>query len=77
MPTKNPRVQVVLEKPLYEALHSLAEEEGVSLSLKARDLIRDALENLEDVSLAGLVEERSRKPARLLPLSKVESRLRR
>lgn len=49
MPTKNPRVNVVLEKPLFKSLSRLAKKEGVSLSLKARDLIKDALEIQEDL----------------------------
>lgn len=48
MPTKNPRLNVVLELPLYHAIQQLAKRDGVSLSLKARDLIRDALESYED-----------------------------
>ena len=40
MATKNPRLNVVLEAPLYSSLRSLAQKERVSLSLKARDLIR-------------------------------------
>jgi len=37
MPTKNPRINVVLEKPLYNSIERLAKKEGVSLSLKVRD----------------------------------------
>lgn len=44
MATKNPRLQVVLEKPLYHAVAFMAKSEKVSLSLKARDLIREAIE---------------------------------
>jgi predicted DNA-binding ribbon-helix-helix protein len=40
VPAKNPRVNVVLEKPLYNALHDLAEDEGVSMSMLMRDLVR-------------------------------------
>lgn len=75
MATKNPRLQVVLEKPLYDAVASLAKREGVSLSLKARDLIREALEHLEDIALADIVRERAAKPARLLTQEELESRL--
>lgn len=75
MPTKHPRLNVVLEEPLYRAITLLAKEEGVSLSLKARDLIRDAIEHLEDVGLAMIVEERAKRPAQLLKLKEVESRL--
>lgn len=34
LPAKNPRVNVVLEKPLYEALRRLAKRDGVSLPEK-------------------------------------------
>lgn len=60
MPTKNPRVNVVLERPLYDALGRLARREGASLSTKARDLLRDALEAYEDLALAKIAEERER-----------------
>lgn len=60
MPAKNPRVNVVLERPLYEALRRLARREGTSLSLKARDLLRDALETYEDMELGRMAEARER-----------------
>jgi metal-responsive CopG/Arc/MetJ family transcriptional regulator len=60
MPTKNPRVNVVLEKPLYEAVCRLAEKEKISLSLKIRDLVREALEAEEDAALAAFAEEREK-----------------
>lgn len=60
MPTKNPRVNVVLEKPLYESVRRLAEKDDVSLSLKIRDLVREALEAQEDAALAQFAEEREK-----------------
>ncbi len=60
MPTKNPRVNMVLERTLFEALRRLAERDGVSLSLKARDLIREAIESSEDVALGRVARERAR-----------------
>jgi len=60
MPAKNPRVNVVLERPLYEALTRLARRDGTSLSLKARDLLREALETYEDLALDQIAEERER-----------------
>ena len=60
MPAKNPRVNVVLERPLYDALGRLARREGSSLSTKARDLLRDALEAYEDLALTKVAEERER-----------------
>jgi hypothetical protein len=60
MPTKNPRVNVVLEEPLYEGLSRWAKRDGVSLSLKVRDLVKEALEAQEDRSLVLIAEERER-----------------
>ena len=60
MPTKNPRINVVLEKPLYDSIKCLAKKDGVSLSLKARDLIKEALEIQEDVALSHFAEKRER-----------------
>ncbi|MFQ5541900.1 MAG: antitoxin, RHH family protein [Candidatus Binatia bacterium] len=60
MPTNNPRVNVVLERPLYETLRRVAKRDGVSLSLKVRDLVREALEASEDVVLDELAQERER-----------------
>lgn len=58
MPTKNPRINVVLEKPLYQEVQYLANKEGVSLSLKVRDLIKEALETYEDIFLSEFAESR-------------------
>ena len=60
MPTKNPRINVVLEKPLYNNVERLAERDGVSLSLKVRDLVKEALEIEEDIGLAQLAEIREK-----------------
>ena len=60
MPAKNPRVNVVLERPVYDALGRLARREGTSLSTTARDLLRHALETQEDLALAEIAEERER-----------------
>jgi hypothetical protein len=69
VPTKNPRVNVVLERPLYDALGRLARREGASLSTKARDLLRDALETHEDVALAEIAVERERSLGRTRTLT--------
>ena len=60
MPTTSPRVNVVLERPLYRALRKLALKDGVSLSTKLRDLVREALEEYEDACLVRLAEEREK-----------------
>jgi len=60
MPTVSPRVNVVLEKPLYARLKKLARKDGVSLSTMVRDLVRDALEQYEDACLVRLAEKREK-----------------
>ncbi len=72
MPTTNPRVNVVFERPLYEFLQQVAERDGVSLSLKVRDLVREGLEASEDVILDELAQKRERSFDRSRALSHKE-----
>jgi plasmid stability protein len=58
LPTTNLRINVVLEEPVYEGLHRWAKRDGVSLSVKVRDLLKDALEAEEDRALADLAKDR-------------------
>ena len=58
MPTKNPRINIVLEEPLYKLIREMAEKDGLSMSNLSRDLIREALELREDYALVTLAEER-------------------
>jgi len=60
MPAKNPRINVVLEKPLYAVVEHLAKKDKVSLSLKVRDLVKEALEIEEDISLSAVAEKREK-----------------
>lgn len=49
MPTRNPRLMVVLEPPLYHWIKETAKKEGLSLSLMIRDMIKDAYQEKEDL----------------------------
>lgn len=60
MPARNPRVNVVLEKPLYEAVDHLARKEGISLSTAVRDLVKEAIGIREDIDLARFAETREK-----------------
>ncbi len=60
MPTKNPRINVVLDRYIYDVVNKLAKKEGVSLSLKARDLLNEALEIYEDTILDETASEREK-----------------
>jgi hypothetical protein len=56
MATKMPRLNVVLEEPVYFTIVKMAKREGISLSTKARDLIKQALEYCEDAYWTGQVK---------------------
>ena len=49
MPAKNPRLNVVLDREIFEALDEISRKKGISRSLLARDLIKEALEIYEDI----------------------------
>jgi len=69
MPTKNPRVNIVVEPSLYSVMHDLATSEGISMSTIARDLIREAIDLREDVSLAAFADTRMKSFDRKAALS--------
>lgn len=58
MPASNPRINVVLDAFLYKNVQFLAKKDGVSLSTKVRDLLKEALEVQEDIYLATFAEGR-------------------
>ncbi|MBM3306063.1 MAG: antitoxin, RHH family protein [Candidatus Aminicenantes bacterium] len=60
MPTKNPRVNVVMEESLYVTLKELARRDDVSVSLKARDLLKEAVAEEEDAYWARMAAEREK-----------------
>ncbi len=60
MPTKNARVNVVMEKPLHTVVSGLAKREGISMSMVVRELVKEALELREDIALVRIAEEREK-----------------
>jgi sigma54-dependent transcription regulator len=76
MPTTLPRISTVLERPIYGAVAMLAKRDGVSLSQKARDLLIEALELIEDAGLEAIVERRRKNMGKSLPLAEVKRRFR-
>ena len=76
MPSTHPRINTVLEPPVYEAVKRLATQDGVSLSQKVRDLVREALELLEDAALEEIVKQRRKNQARSIPHAEVKRRFR-
>jgi predicted DNA-binding protein len=73
MPSKNPRVNVVLDDHLFRNVQLLAKREGVSLSTKVRDLVKEALEIQEDLYLASFAETRERTFKKSVALSHEET----
>ncbi|HTZ17260.1 MAG TPA: hypothetical protein VMB78_02345 [Dissulfurispiraceae bacterium] len=60
MPTKNPRINVVLTRKIYADVQMLSKSRGRSMSSVVEDLIGDALEIQEDLALVALAEERKK-----------------
>ncbi len=60
MSTQLPRLNVVLEPSIYKVIYRLSKKEGLSMSLIARDLLREALLLHEDAFWAKQAEEREK-----------------
>jgi len=60
MPARNPRINVLLNEQVYLEVRFLAKKEGVSISNKASDLIKEALEIEEDLILADFANNREK-----------------
>ncbi|PIQ82614.1 MAG: antitoxin, RHH family protein [Candidatus Omnitrophica bacterium CG11_big_fil_rev_8_21_14_0_20_64_10] len=60
MATKQPRLNVVLEPSTYGSIRSLSKREGLSMSLVARDLIREALCLYEDAFWSKEAQKREK-----------------
>jgi len=64
--SKASRVLTTLEEPLFKTVTMLAKRDGVSLSQKVRDLIRNAIELDEDSALSSLVQDRKKQGGRFI-----------
>jgi predicted DNA-binding protein len=60
MPTKNARINVVVEKPLYAVIDEISKERGISKSMVVRDLVMQAIELREDMALVRFADEREK-----------------
>lgn len=58
MPTKKPRLIVTLEPSLYKKVKAMSKTNGTTLSMTARDLIREACEDIEELGLGALARKR-------------------
>ncbi len=59
MPTKNPRLNIVLEPDIYQVCKEIAHKQGVSISSAAKNLLLQALEFYEDAHWAKIAEKRA------------------
>lgn len=60
MATKKPRLLVTLEPALYAKVKSLSKSNGTTLSMAARELIREGVEEIEDLGLTVLADRREK-----------------
>lgn len=70
MPTKNPRLNVVLSAELMDMVERIAKKEDKSLSVVAKELIEDALEKHEDLLLSEMAMKREEKSKKTIPHDK-------
>ena len=70
MPTKNPRLNVVLSNELYEMVEKISKQEDKSMSVVAKELIEDALEKHEDLLLSEMAMKRENKSKKIVPHDK-------
>ncbi len=67
MPTKHPRLNVVLDSELYEMVEKISKLEDKSMSVVAKELIEDALEKHEDLLLSEMAMKRESKSKKTVP----------
>jgi predicted DNA-binding protein len=52
---------------LYKRIKAISKANGTTLSLTARDLLREACEDIEDLGLVALARQREKQKGRWLP----------
>lgn len=75
MPSKNPRVNTVLPPNVYATVARLAKREGVSMSHKVNDLVREALDLEEDLGLDAIAAKRLASKGRSISHDEMKKRL--
>lgn len=60
MPTKNPRLNVVLNDEIYKTIEYIAAQEGKSMSVVAKELLEDAIDKHEDMFLSEFAQQREK-----------------
>ena len=70
MPTKNPRLNVVLDPELFQMVEKLSKQTDKSMSVVAKELIEEALEKHEDLLLSEIAMKRESKSKKTVPHDK-------
>ncbi len=70
MPTKNPRLNVVLDPELLKMVEKISQREDKSMSVVAKELIEEALEKHEDLLLSEMAMKREEKSKKTVPHDK-------
>ena len=70
MPAKNPRLNVVLDKRLYQIVTWLAQKENKSMSEVAKELMEDAIEKHEELLLSQEIMKRENLSKKTIPHDK-------
>lgn len=60
MPTKNPRLNVVVNDEIYKIIEKLSIKEGKSMSVVAKELLEDAIDKHEDLLLSEMAQKREK-----------------
>lgn len=58
MPTNNPRINITVEDSIAGVLSNLAKHEHKSISSLAKELLLEALERREDITLSAIAKIR-------------------
>ena len=66
MATKNPRINVTLDKELVAELKELAQHKDKSISNLVQEFIEDALDREEDIALSRLADSRDHEKSDLV-----------
>lgn len=70
MPTKHPRLNVVLDSDLYDLIEKISKQDDKSMSVVAKELIEEALERHEDLLLSEIAMKRESKSKKTVPHDK-------
>ena len=66
MPTKQPRLNVVLDTELMNFIGLIAKKEDKSMSIVAKELLADAIEKHEDYLLSKMAMERETRSKKII-----------